>query len=289
MVIRAASLPVSFGHLRSAGARGTVLAPFERSAYLEVGGRIVALAASDLGRGPFTITLGGLPSLPHLAGPVVLEHGELSVGPITIDLRGASLWDPTLAPAGAAGLSTALRAAALGELLTGAPEGSISGLLTSARTPLLDALARGLGAIARLMTGGGNSGMALAAVGTEIAGRGPGLTPSGDDLLIGILHAFTVWPHLIPSREGLALGRLLAGVAGSRTTRISAAYLRAAAEGLASEPWHVLVRSLGGSADDLRLAVRRLLRVGETSGADALTGFCWAWHLLASLNESPAT
>jgi hypothetical protein len=27
----------------------------------------------------------------------------------------------------------------------------------------------------------------------------------------------------------------------------------------------------------LRASIGHLLRVGETSGADALTGFCWAW------------
>jgi hypothetical protein len=73
---------------------------------------------------------------------------------------------------------------------------------------------------------------------------------------------------------------MLADAATARTTQISAAYLEAAAQGLAGEPWHLMVRSLGGPLSKTRAAARLILRVGETSGADTLTGFCWAWQRL---------
>jgi len=64
-----------------------------------------------------------------------------------------------------------------------------------------------------------------------------------------------------------------------KTTRISGAYLDAARRGWAAEPWHALIHALDDAAA-MRTAVRRLARVGETSGADALTGFSWAWRRL---------
>ena len=75
---------------------------------------------------------------------------------------------------------------------------------------------------------------------------------------------------------------LLRDSSAPRTTRISRAYLEAAAQGLAIEPWHAFVRCLGSGDDALRATARALLRVGETSGADALTGFCWALNRAAA-------
>jgi hypothetical protein len=69
-------------------------------------------------------------------------------------------------------------------------------------------------------------------------------------------------------------------VARPRTTRISAAYLDAAGQGTATEPWHGLIRALRTRSDGVRAAVADLLRIGETSGADGLTGFCWTFQRL---------
>jgi hypothetical protein len=87
-----------------------------------------------------------------------------------------------------------------------------------------------------------------------------------------------VLPGASGARGVTEMRETLAAAAISRTTRISGAYLEAARHGWAGEPWHALARSLSGPPDLLRGAVRRLLRIGETSGADALTGFCWVWR-----------
>ncbi len=94
----------------------------------------------------------------------------------------------------------------------------------------------------------------------------------------------TAWPATAAPREPVDVRLVLASAAHPHTTRISGAYLDAALRGWAPEPWHDLIRPLAGARagppDALRAAVRRLLRIGETSGADALTGFCWAWRRL---------
>jgi len=107
-----------------------------------------------------------------------------------------------------------------------------------------------------------------------LAGLGGGLTPAGDDFLLGALYA--LWATR-PSAQAAALAEAIAGSAIPRTARLSAAWLKAAARGEAGQPWHTLVGAL--AADDSRVldrAVHGILSVGHTSGADALAGFVLA-------------
>jgi len=276
---RAAWLAAPLADLTDRSLSGTVLATFQRSAYLDVGGRIVALVATDLERGPFTIVLDDFGAVrEHCStGTASLDAGCLRIGVAAIDLRAAAIWNPALPrPAGSG--SRAAREAAIETLVATAPEGSIAPLLlpTRASGPLLSPLSRGLDSIADLLDDAEAADEAWRDAAARIAGRGPGLTPSGDDLLMGIVLALVTWPHL--SRAARAPD-LLVDAARPKTTRISGAYLDAARRGWAAEPWHALIHALDDAAA-MRTAVRRLARVGETSGADALTGFSWAWRRL---------
>ena len=58
LTISAASLAAPLADLRHATLEGEVLATFQRSAYLDLGGRIVALAGAEVAAGPFVITVG---------------------------------------------------------------------------------------------------------------------------------------------------------------------------------------------------------------------------------------
>lgn len=291
-MIHAEILPSPLAGLAGTDGRGVVLATFDRSLYLDLDGRIVAAASADLSRGPITITLNRPGPLPAVtaAAPVQLTAGLLRIGDLAVDLREATLWDPTL-PTGVAFVragdaSTASRAIVVDELLAAAPDESIVGLLGPRRGsprrtdpgPLLSALSRGLDAIGAWLSGRLDASAATAIVAREVAGRGPGLTPSGDDLLLGIMLGAGVLPGVCGLREARQVRELLASATMPHTTRISSAYLDAARHGWAGEPWHALIGALAGPADSLRSAVRQLLRIGETSGADALTGFCWVWR-----------
>lgn len=107
-----------------------------------------------------------------------------------------------------------------------------------------------------------------------LAGRGAGLTPAGDDVLLGIVYALWVWDW---PPEWAA--RLVAAAA-PLTTTLSANLLRAAADGEAGRPWHDVVNGHPG-------AVAALLAVGHTSGADAWAGFVAAYTRCQSLSEVP--
>jgi hypothetical protein len=50
----------------------------------------------------------------------------------------------------------------------------------------------------------------------------------------------------------------------------------AASRRQASEAWHDLIRALPADPDAVVTAATRILEIGETSGADMLTGFLFA-------------
>ncbi|MGW6402971.1 DUF2877 domain-containing protein [Streptomyces sp. NPDC055134] len=101
-----------------------------------------------------------------------------------------------------------------------------------------------------------------------LVGLGPGLTPSGDDILCGALLASRVW--------GGPLAHLSSAVADAsrRTPLLSAALLRHAARGECVPQAHAFLRALSGEGPPLELepAVRELLAVGHHSGGDLARG-----------------
>ena len=113
-----------------------------------------------------------------------------------------------------------------------------------------------------------------------LIGLGPGLTPSGDDLLSGLLIAVHA------SGETTAAGRLAHFVRSApddATSRLSRAFLEAAAEGCPSAALHQVVAAiLDCDAPALRSAVDRLARVGHTSGWDMLSGVMLGLEAVAS-------
>jgi hypothetical protein len=122
--------------------------------------------------------------------------------------------------------------------------------------------------------GGGHGPRALAAA-DSLLGLGPGLTPSGDDLLAGLL-ATCCWLRDDP--RAAALGRQVVARSAGRTTALSAALLRCAAHGAAARPVVDLVDAVAGRRP-LGPALRGLLAVGSTSGHDTARGV----HLAAEV------
>jgi len=119
----------------------------------------------------------------------------------------------------------------------------------------------------------------LQAGAVQLAGLGGGLTPAGDDFLVGVM----LWAWLThPAPQPLCQTVLEA--AAPRTTTLSAAFLRAAARGECSASWHALLAALAEGTDtELAPAVEAVLAHGHTSGADTLAGFLWTVLWPASL------
>jgi Protein of unknown function (DUF2877) len=85
---------------------------------------------------------------------------------------------------------------------------------------------------------------------TELIGRGPGLTPEGDDYLAGAVAVLAARGHPV---------RLPADLR-ARTTALSATLLELAAAGYAIDPLHALF------GRDWRAALERLVRLGHSTG-----------------------
>lgn len=102
-----------------------------------------------------------------------------------------------------------------------------------------------------------------------LIGLGTGLTPSGDDYLVGLLAGL----EASGDRSWAPLARAIATAAPSRTTAIGAAMLGHAARGEYTERLHdVLIALADGRSRGLAAAVGRAMAYGATSGADTLVG-----------------
>ena len=108
-----------------------------------------------------------------------------------------------------------------------------------------------------------------AAVGS-ILGRGPGLTPSGDDLLAGFLLGCLAF-----GRDATALGSAITALAPAQTTALSAALLSYALRGQCIPEAAVLAAALAGRGA-AGPAVRSLVDVGHTSGSAIAFGLLLA-------------
>jgi hypothetical protein len=200
---------------------GTVIAVFPRAAYVRFPAGVVALTAPGVSPGPL-----------HLRAP--LDPSALRVGATFVVPTG---WDKATVWRGTLPDPETVDAALL------APVARRSALLTP---PYRDRW--------RAASEQGD----LAAAARILGGLGPGLTPSGDDALAGMLLAARMGG---PEIEGdlVTLARRV------DTHEISLAYLHWAARGQSTEAVH---RLLAGDAT----ASADLAACGHTSGADLALG-----------------
>ena len=124
---------------------------------------------------------------------------------------------------------------------------------------------------------------AFAAAATRVLGLGPGLTPSGDDFVGGILFALAHAPRAGWAGAMPALRAHLRQAARRSTNVISAALLDDLIDGASYAPLHALLAALQEDAPaPIERACRSLLSVGATSGADMLAGLLLALLTLPS-------
>lgn len=101
------------------------------------------------------------------------------------------------------------------------------------------------------------------------AGRGKGLTPSGDDILIGFTLALMMFGQFNNWQKDLE-----SNVTSDKTTMISVAYLSALLQGYASQPFISLVKLLDtAEMENIEKTITAIQSFGHTSGNDTLFGF----------------
>ncbi|MCP2338360.1 DUF2877 domain-containing protein [Actinomadura rupiterrae] len=251
-----------------------VIAVFPAAVYIEVRGvpepRVLAIVAEGAVRLPNAVVL----VVPARDRPFarVREGAEAWIGEGCVETCGLRVkarrwWDPTpvLAALSPASLAHGIRG--LEVALRDAGPAAVGGLAGH----------RGPTQLAEACADGDLAGAVEAA--ERIVGLGPGLTPSGDDVLAGLLVAARLLGRAV--RGGgpavwLAdwLGAAVTEDADTRTTALAATLLHCAAKGQAGGEVAAVLRGIAGH-EPPGPAVRRLLTVGHTSGADL------AWGVLA--------
>jgi len=216
--------------------------------------------------------------------PVRVEEDrvDFGAGALTVRLAGARTWTSVLRPGGcwkprsmraaesARGLLRREAAVRSSEFLAAVLRMEPPATALAARiAPLLAALAG--------CTRARDSAGALRQV-AQLVGLGPGLTPAGDDFIIGWLAGLALRAGDHPQRAFLQ--DLCAGIAplGRATTSVSRQHLEDACALAFSERLSDLCLAIGdvAPAAALESAVAAQLQVGASSGADAAAGVMFA-------------
>lgn len=117
----------------------------------------------------------------------------------------------------------------------------------------------------------------------RLVGCGPGLTPAGDDLLVGFLAGLRATAGRCTARRAFLrkLNTIVRGGAAG-TNPVSRTYLEQASDGAFAEPLACLTRCVAEGAEEplVEAAAQAALAVGATSGADGVRGLlvamaCW--------------
>ncbi len=273
-------------------ARAQVHSVFLRAFNIETdSGELVTLLAPGSGNLPHGIRCAS-PIAPFRAWlrqgqSAILEDATLciSAAGFVVDLSRAAIWDGTVAAA-LPGLRGAVPQGALrelcGTLRERAPDQGVAPALFSSASPrstleraLVARMAQTLPRLARA-TETSDAGAVVSAI-SALVGLGTGLTPAGDDFIVGYLAALWSRAHhesgmaALLSALAVPVGQLSLG-----TNAISRQMLLDALQGHFAERLTEVVRCVCGGGD-IAGATMRALEVGHSSGADALCGLLFGY------------
>ena len=175
-----------------------VFSTFERACNLiDEQGRFISIVDNTIGNGPFAVVLEELPfsldKMLSVGAPVVVGNNSLTVNTTTIDFSEATLWSarvdwdyPKHCPH--------QFQKNIGDLYltvqNNASGGSLSSILHSTRDNMGYVYARVTDSAQQLYSGIVSGDMQKIYLGAaNMAGLGVGLTPSGDDFLMGVMYA----------------------------------------------------------------------------------------------------
>ena len=244
-------------------------------------GTVFSIVTTTVGDGPFNIVLDAVNFSDYAAddATVRIDPGRIWLGDLEIHLASARIWEPRFNWASFLGGQETLSHSTdkLKDLLVEkAPDESFVSLIYP-RGPSVGKIEAQVLQSAQepahtLITGLLDQGEDLCrASARSLAGLGVGLTPDGDDFMMGCILAY--WAQ----RAGQGVEKVVSWIvqeAAPRTTPISAAWLRAAGRGESSAHWHELLRAiLAENENKLRDTAGAIIQQGHTSGASALAGF----------------
>lgn len=216
---------------------------------------VLSVVTPRIGNGPFSLVVHDVICFSQYLGlesPVSTSPTGLNLGDLIVYSTGAKIWNPypdwERLHTGKGEIGHQLMQLQMADsLLFNPPISSLSSALAAADVSSCLAAAQ------------------------KLAGLGIGLTPSGDDYLMGAMYAAWI---IHPREVASTLIQEIANISAPLTTSLSAAWLRSAGRGEAGIFWHEFFAALV-STDISRSqeTMKNILAVGATSGADALAGF----------------
>lgn len=275
--------------------KGAVHSVFDGAINIMFPRGLVSLVPESAGKGPLNVTLrlpdatAGLRSLAaEVGGEVVVNGPTLELcGGRQILLAQAEIYHPDrsfrlplLKRRRIWANSEAMRMVAIEsgkmaglggllELLAPIPTGAVNGKLNLFASAALMRIVSLENALLKEDRG------ALASTVHDMIGLGPGLTPSSDDMLAGLVllsGLYSANGGRISHSTMLLSEEVRAEVCG-RTTRLSEEFLLQACSGNGNEPILRLCSALlTGSKQSVEEETRRVLQIGETSGTDMILG-----------------
>jgi len=248
------------------------------------GGGLPNGIVADLG--PDWRVIGLRPGMVAVAGDATLRVPDAG---LEIEFAGASRWSPRLAAsaelADAAAARWKRRTAATRAVARARASAGGFGPLLREDVPVgpdscMDVARPALAALIDALEMGDRRRAAETA--TRLIGLGQGLTPSGDDVLVGIEAALHALAQPTAGFVALATGGVEA-----RTTALAATLLRHAAAGEFAQRLHVLLATLLGSDDEaIPAAIDRAVAWGATSGTDCLLGVLVGLDVAAGVHRA---
>ncbi len=244
----------------------------------------VVFITSENYRGPLTLNLQGDQAALRdvkVHSPVVLTSDRIDflTANLTIPLANASIWQAPVPPTNR--LPTEKRKACLVDIthrvLARGKSSDIGALLPALIDPkeaVIDPEDPLFQLLQRVLRSLENSELpALVDAIQALLGLGSGLTPSGDDLTLGLLLALNRWGHVLaPSLDTLGLNRRILPQAYQKTTTLSANLIECACRGQANERLIIALDGLVTGAPEATTCADTLADWGNTSGLDALAG-----------------
>ncbi len=224
---------------------------------------VLSIVTQQIGNGPFNLVIKDdifFSEYLNVESPISIYDSQLIVGDLTINTLGAKLWSsrPDWEILRANRNSIRIQLASL-PATNYQPFASDSPIYN-----LFPALIKADHGSVKNIT-------------SQFAGLGPGLTPAGDDFIMGAIYAAWI---LHPFQTARMLAEEIANTAAPLTTSLSAAWLRSAGNGEAGILWHQFFETLIlHDHFQAKIAMDKILATGETSGADAWAGFIGSFVL----------
>lgn len=278
---------------------GTVHSVFATACNLQVGDLLIIVHDAAKPHTPTSVRMAG-----GAAGPwspaartgdrVSYRAGVLAVGRHVLPLRRLPVWTPPSTPTSPRPWTVHRQARVLRVFAQTRRAGHahhidprIADGVHTLRTQVSSAIRAE--AFADLPTSHADSSEGIDRAVNRLIGFGAGLTPAGDDILIGLLAVLHRHPDVPGTPRALAGLQDAIGCHLHRTTDISAHYLRLAVLGHVGEALNGLLDAIDADAATTVLAARAaaVMDLGATSGADTVRGVVAGLAALPHLEHDP--